>query len=135
MASNPTGSTVDVALAGDAWVSAINTRVAVRDPYLGNNPVFEVDLWDSDSLDACCTTPIGYHPSIYGAYLSALVLFYEITKVNPESLLAEFDPTDPHHDESAADALGISPEIAWKLAFVASKTVRLGHPIDNRNYR
>jgi hypothetical protein len=30
MASNPTGSEVNVALAGDAWVSAINTRVAVR---------------------------------------------------------------------------------------------------------
>jgi hypothetical protein len=38
MVSNPTGSKVNVALAGDAWVSAINTRVAVRDPYLVNNP-------------------------------------------------------------------------------------------------
>jgi len=57
MASNPTGSKVDVALAGDAWVSAINTRVAVRNPYLANNPTFEVDLWDSYLLDACCTTP------------------------------------------------------------------------------
>jgi len=129
MASNPTGSKVDVALAGDAWVSAINTRVVVRDPYLANNPSFEVDLWDSDPLDACCTTPIGYHPSIYGAYLSALVLFYEITQVNPESLLAEFDPADHRHRASAADALGISPDITWKLAFVASETVRLGHPI------
>jgi hypothetical protein len=27
MASSPTGSKVNVALAGDAWVSAINTRV------------------------------------------------------------------------------------------------------------
>jgi hypothetical protein len=135
MASNPTGSKVNVALAGDAWVSAINTRVAVRDPYLANNPGFEVDLWDSDPLDACCTTPIGYHPSIYGAYLSALVLLYEITQANPESLLAEFDPADHRHRTSAAEALGISPEIAWKLAFVASDTVRLGHPIQNRNHR
>ena len=129
MASSPTGSKVNVALAGDAWVSAINTLGAVRDPHLVNNPGFEVDLWDSDPLDACCTTPIGYHPSIYGAYLSALVLFYEITQVNPESLLAEFDPADHRHHASAAEALGISPDIAWKLAFVASETVRLGHPI------
>ena len=135
MASNPTGSKVNVALAGDAWVSAINTRVAVRDPYLANNPGFEVDLWDSNPLDACCTTPIGYHPSPYGAYLSTLVLFFEITQASPESLLAEFDPADPRHKHSAADALGISPDIAWKLAFVASETVRLGYPIQSRNHR
>jgi hypothetical protein len=48
--------------------------------------------------------------------------------VNPESLLAEFDPAD-HRHRASADALGISPDIAWKLAFVASETVRLGHPI------
>jgi hypothetical protein len=135
MASNPTGSKVDVALAGDAWVSAINARIAVRDPYLAGNPAFEVDLWDGNALDACCTTPIGYHPSTYGAYLSALVLFFEITQASPEALLAEFDPADPHHYKSAADALGISADIAWKLAFVASETARLGHPIQRRNTR
>ena len=85
-------------------------------------------------LDACCTTPIGYHPSVYGAYLSALVLFYQITQVNPESLLAEFDPADHRHQASAAAALGISPDIAWKLAFAASQTVRLGNPIQSRNH-
>ena len=112
MASNPTGSKVAVALAGDAWVSAINTRVAVRDPYLANNPTFEVDLWDGNPLDACCTTPIGYHPSNYGAYLSAMVLFFEITQAGPDTLLAEFDPVDPRHHDSAADVLGISPGTA-----------------------
>ena len=61
MASNPTGSKVNVALAGDAWISAINAQLAVRDPYLAANPPYEVDLWDSSPLDACCTTPIGYH--------------------------------------------------------------------------
>jgi hypothetical protein len=135
MASNPTGSKVDVALAGDAWVSAVNARIAVRDPYLAGNPAFEVDLWDGNALDACCTTPIGYHPSIYGAYLSALVLFFEITQASPESLLAEIEPADPHHYKSAADALGISPDTAWKLAFLASETVRLGHPVQRRNTR
>lgn len=135
MASNPTGSKVDVALAGDAWVSAINARIAVRDPYLASNPAFEVDLWDGNALDACCTTAIGYHPGVYGAYLSTLVLFFEITQGRPDLLLAEFDIADPRHHESAADALGISPDTAWKLAFVASETVRLGHPIQRPNTR
>ncbi len=133
--SNPMGSKISVALAGDAWVSAINARIAVRDPYLATNPPFAIDLWDSNPLDACCTTPIGYHPGIYGAYLSALVLFYEITQVNPKSLLVEFDPADPRHRASAAMALGISPDIAWRLAFIAKRTVQLGHPIPSRNDR
>jgi hypothetical protein len=134
MAGNPSGSKVDVALAGDAWVSAINTRVAVRDPYLVKNPRFAVDLWDSNPLDACCTTPIGYHPRSYGAYLSALVLFFEITQLSPERLLVEFDPDDRRHHESAAEALGISPDIAWKLAVAANETVRLGRPIQKRDH-
>ena len=55
--------------------------------------------------------------------------------MDPESLLAEFDPADHRHRASAAEALGISPDIVWKLAFVARETVRLGHAIQNRNYR
>jgi hypothetical protein len=129
MASNPTGSSVNVALAGDAWVSAIDAGIAVQDPYLATNPPNEVDLWDSNALDACCTTPIGYHPSVYGAYLSALVLFDEITGVSPQSLLPEFDPNNPGYDDSAAYELGISPEIARELAMIAGETVRVGHPI------
>jgi hypothetical protein len=108
---------------------------AVRDPYLVKNPRFEVDLWDSNPLDACCTTPIGYHPSIYGAYLNALVLFFEITQLSPERLLVEFDPDDRRHHESAAEALGISPDIAWKLAVAANETVRLERPIQRRDHR
>jgi hypothetical protein len=62
-----------------------------------------------------------------------MVLFFEITQASPDSLLAEFDPADPRYHESAADALGISPDTAWKLAFVASETVRLGHPMQSRH--
>jgi hypothetical protein len=54
--------------------------------------------------------------------------------VSPESLLVEFEPADRRHRASAAHVLGISPDIAWKLAFVATETVRLGHPIQNRNH-
>ena len=54
----------------------MNDRIAVTDPYLlGALSGSEVDLWNSNALDACCTTPIGYHPSVYGSYLNALMLF------------------------------------------------------------
>ncbi len=126
MAANPAGSGINVALAGDAWVSAIDKGLAMQDPYLSDEPPNEVDLWDSNPLDACCTTPIGYHSSTYGSYLNALVLFDEITGVNPESLAAEFDPSDTG---SAAFALGIDPRLAEELAVVAAQTVEANHPV------
>ncbi len=84
-AANPSKSHVSVALAGDAWVTAINQDIAQQDPFLANEPAGEVDLWDSNPLLACCTVPIGYHPSAYGDYLDALVLFGQITGVNPRN--------------------------------------------------
>src|ERR1700733_9380678 len=87
--ANPTKSRVGVAFSGDAWVSAINLGIAVQNPYLTNNPPKQVNLWDSDPLTACCTTPIGYHPSAYGAYLDALTLFYQITGIDPVLMEAE----------------------------------------------
>jgi hypothetical protein len=119
-AANPNGSHINVALAGDAWVSAIRLGDAEQDPYLINEPNGQVDLWDSDPLLACCTTPVGYHPSAYGDYLNSLVLFGEITGLNPESLTSEFDPTNMN---SAAHALGISSFIAEELAFAAEQTI------------
>ena len=119
-AANPTGSNVGVANAGDAWVTAMNLGFAQQNPYLINEPGGQVDLWDSDPLLACCTTPVGYHPSVYGDYLNALVLFGQITGLNPELLLAEFDPANTN---SAAFALGISPLIAAELAFAAEQTL------------
>ena len=46
--------------------------IRARNPYALVQPPGQVDLWDSDPALACCTTPIGYHPSSLGAYLSAL---------------------------------------------------------------
>ncbi|MGH7043669.1 MAG: hypothetical protein ACREFY_16285, partial [Acetobacteraceae bacterium] len=125
-ASSPGGNRVEVALAGDAWVSAIDQGVAERNPYRAHEPAGEVDLWDSNPLDACCTTPIGYHPGTYGAYLSALVLFAKITGVTPETLHAEFDPTSAN---SAAVALGISPAVARALATAGFQTVQAGSTV------
>ena len=87
------------------------------DPYLpGSPPAGKIDLWDSNALDACCTTPIGYHPSKYGAYLNALVLFDQITGVDPRFGGAE----------QAARDLGIDPGIARQLQFAAAITVDAG---------
>jgi hypothetical protein len=128
-AANPTGSHVDVALAGDAWVSAVNLGIAVGNPYLPLHPRQQVDLWDSNPLTACCTTPIGYHPSSYGVYLDALVIFYKITGIDPHTLRAEMDEHSLLFQSSAAHALGISARDARLLAIAARETVQAGMPI------
>jgi hypothetical protein len=128
-AANPTGSHVEVALGGDAWVSAINLGFAVENPYLPQHPPKQVDLWDSNPLTACCTTPIGYHPNSYGVYLDALVIFYKITGIDPHTLRAEMDAHSPLFQASAAHALGVSARDARLLAIAARETVRAGMPI------
>ncbi len=129
--ANPAKSHVGVAFSGDAWVSAINLGIAVQNPYLANNPVNQVNLWDSNPLTACCTTPIGYHPSAYGAYLDALTLFYKITGMDPVLLASEFNPNDPSFLSSAANAFGISANNAQLLAIAAADTVRSGGPVSS----
>jgi autotransporter-associated beta strand protein len=129
--ANPTKSHVGVAFSGDAWVSAINLGIAVQNPYLTNNPPKQVNLWDSDPLTACCTTPIGYHPSAYGAYLDALTLFYKITGMDPVLMEAEFNANNPLFLSSAAHALGISANDAQLLAIAAADTVRSGGPVSS----
>ena len=130
-AANPSKSHVNVALSGDAWVSAINLGIAVQNPYLANNPAKQVNLWDSNPLVSCCTTPIGYHPSAYGAYLDALSLFYKITGTDPVALDAETDASNPLFKSSAANALGISATDAQLLAIAASDTIRAGMPVSS----
>ena len=127
-AANPTLSHVSVALAGDAWVTAINQGVAQFNPFLVNEPAGQIDLWDSNPLLACCETPIGYHPSQYGDFLDALVLFGQITGLNPESLDAEWDPNNPLYSNSASLTLGIAPQIADDLAIAAEDTLLAGAP-------
>src|SRR5882724_8470813 len=129
--ANPTKSHVGVAFSGDSWVSAMNLGIAVQNPYLTNNPSKQVNLWDSDPLTGCCTTPIGYHPSAYGAYLDALTLFYQITGMDPVLMEAEFNANNPLFLSSAAHALGISANDAQLLAIAAADTVRSGGPVSS----
>jgi hypothetical protein len=124
--NHPTGSPLSAALAGDAWITAMNIGLAVKNPYLysdvpGNRiPANMIDLWDNNPLDACCLVPTGYHPSSYGAYLNALVLFEELTGVDPRTLGGG--------DEAAFD-LGISDRNAILLQDVAYFTVAADGPV------
>jgi hypothetical protein len=92
-----------VAPAGDAWMRAIHDGVAIVDP--AHPEAGKVNLWGIDS----------YHPSIYGAYLNALVVLYTITGKDPRAL---------GKNEKAAAELGIAPDIAAALERVAYEQVR-----------
>lgn len=128
-AANPTLSHVGVAVDGDAWVSAINMGVAQRNPFLTHEPFGQIDLWDQDPLLACCTVPIGYHPSVYGDYLNALMLFGQVTGINPLWISGEYSPFSRDYRTTASHALGISPETAAALAIVAEETLIAGQPV------
>jgi hypothetical protein len=104
-----------VAPAGDAWMRAIQEGIAKRNPYIDSNKTDrQVGLWDEDPALACCTVPIGYHTSRFGAYLSALVLFAQITGVNPMDL---------GPNEQVATDLKIPFGVARRLQRVAHRTV------------
>ncbi|MGI4872463.1 MAG: T9SS type A sorting domain-containing protein [Janthinobacterium lividum] len=91
-----------VAPVGDAFLKAITTGVAMRNPYTPD--ATKVNLWNGDNV----------HPSIWGAYLSALVLFQQLTGVDPRTLGSA---------EQAAAALGITPTQAVALQQVAYQQV------------
>jgi hypothetical protein len=86
---------------GQAWDRAMTSGVADANPYDGI-AFGQVDLWTYDH----------YHASIYGYYLEALVVFGQITGVDPRTL---------GKDERAAGDLGISKEQAVALQRIASE--------------
>lgn len=84
---------------GEAWSRAIRAGVADPNPYDGVAPG-QLDLWAYDH----------YHASTSGSYLEALVVFGDLTGLDPRSLGAQ---------ERAASELGLSPEQAVALQDVA----------------
>ena len=84
---------------GDAWIRAMNSGVADRNPYDGIE-ANKVNLWTYD----------GYHASTYGYYLEALVVFGAVTSLDPRSLGA---------NECSAFELGLSPAQTAALQEVA----------------
>jgi hypothetical protein len=91
-----------VAPVGDAWMRAIATGVATRNPYTPDPS--KINLWASDQV----------HASRWGSYLSALVLFYQLTNVDPRTLGA---------GEQAAVDLGITPTAAVALQQLAYQQI------------
>ncbi|MEN9628109.1 MAG: hypothetical protein RJA10_1336 [Pseudomonadota bacterium] len=91
-----------IAEVGEAFMRAVATGVATRDMWAadaGSDGL--IDLWFDDGL----------HASKYGSYLSALVLFGELTGLDPARLGAR---------EIAARDLGIDARSALLLQRVAS---------------
>ena len=78
----------------------------MRNPYQPESG--KVDLWAIDH----------YHPSQWGAYLNACVLFGEITGRDPRRFGGQ---------EQAAAALGIAPEQAIALQRVAYEQLQEGN--------
>ena len=74
---------------GEAWSRAMATGVADPNPYDGIAPG-HVDLWTLDH----------YHASSYGYYLEALVVFGNVTGIDPRSL---------GRNECSGYELGFSP--------------------------
>lgn len=84
---------------GEAWNRAIEEKVADPNPYDGIAPG-QIDLWAEDH----------YHGSSFGYYLSALMIFGDITGLDPRSLGGR---------ETAAAELGFTPEQTKALQRVA----------------
>lgn len=103
-----------VAPVGEAWRRAWAQGVADADPYTGASGL--PSLWYGIEAvnDPRISAPDEYHPSIYGAYLGALVLFQQITGVDARTLGA---------GESAAAAIGVPAAIAVQLQNLAWQTV------------
>lgn len=101
------GHFAGVAPAGDAWLRAIQSGTAMRDPYTPE--AGKLNLWAVDY----------YHPSKWGSYLNACVLFAEITGRDPRNLGGA---------EQAAAALGIAPAEVISLQRVAAEQVLAARP-------
>lgn len=84
---------------GEAWSRAMATGVADPNPYDGIAPG-QVDLWTWDH----------YHASSYGYYLEALVVFGNVTGIDPRSL---------GRNECSGYELGFSPTETAALQLVA----------------
>lgn len=95
---------------GEAWNRAIKNGVADPNPYDGITPG-QLDLWGKDH----------YHASVAGYYLEALLIFADLTGLDPRSLGKQ---------ERAAAELGLTSDQAFTLQKLAydELTAIKGHP-------
>lgn len=110
------GAIAAVAPAGDAWQLAWNEGNANPDPFVTSGQSDLPSLWYGINAvnDPQITSPDYMHPSIFGAYLSGLVLFQQITG---------FDVRKMGNTETAAAQLGIPATVAGQLQQVAWQAV------------
>lgn len=96
------GHLAGVAPAGDAWLRAIASGIAEANPYAPESG--KLNLWAVDNN----------HPSAWGAYLNACVIFETVTGRDPRTLGAA---------ERAAASLSITGDQARTLQRLAYETV------------
>ena len=113
------GNIAAVAPAGEAWTRAWAEGLANSDPYAAT--AAGPSLWYGINAvnNPAISQPDYLHPSVYGAYLSGLVLFQQITGVDVRTLGA---------GESAAAQLGIAGPVAAQLQQAAWETVTQENP-------
>jgi hypothetical protein len=108
----------DIAPVGDAWARAWEQGVANPDPYTdsasGVALSFDYQPGSEPSTKDVPTDAGFHHPSRYGAYLSALVLFETISGVDVRRFAG--------HEQAAQD-LGISARTAVDLQRIAWESV------------
>jgi len=117
------GAIAGVAPAGEAWMRAWAEGIANPDPYTATSAAtsalpllwYGLNATNNPSIPA----PDYLHPSIYGAYLSALVLFQQITGTDARQLGA---------NETAAALLGIPGQVAVQLQQAAWESVTQENP-------
>ena len=117
-AATQDGHIAGIAPVGDAWALAWSQSIANPDPYGGSGSgpslTFNYQAGSQPSTNNTPTDAGFHHPSIYGAYLSGLVLFQKITGTDVRTLGAT---------EQAAATLGISSTFAVQLQQIAWQAV------------
>jgi hypothetical protein len=117
-AASQDGHIAGIAPVGDAFALAWTLGIANPDPYGGSAPGVPLSFgYQAGSEPATKDNPMDpgfHHPSIYGAYLSGLVLFQEITGDD----VRKFGKS-----ESAATSLGIPETVAVQLQSAAWQVV------------
>jgi hypothetical protein len=107
------GRIAGVVPVGEAFMRAVQTGVALRNPYAPEPR--KLDLWWAEDQ---------FHSSVHGSYLSALVMFGALTRVDPTSFGA---------NERAASDLGITHRDAMALQRVAAAQLKSsGYALDFR---
>jgi hypothetical protein len=107
------GKVAGVAPVGEAWARAYAEGIASSNPNAISalpSLFYGINATNSPAI----TSPDYAHPSVYGAYLSALVLFQQVTGVDARTLGSA---------EKAAASLGITPAIAAQLQVIAYESV------------